>query len=66
MSVPLEVGLLSGRTVKLELHVEDTVAKLKRLARDALDVGHGQLINSSGDVLDETSTVKKVRLQKNA
>ena len=63
MSVRLEVGLLSGRTVKLEPCLGGTVATLKRGAQDALNVGLGQLLNSSGDVLDEASTVKKARLQ---
>ena len=63
MSVRLEVGLLSGRTVKLQAQMEVTVAKLGRCAQDALNVGRGQLFNSSGDLLDEASTVKNANLQ---
>ena len=62
MSVSVSVSLLSGRTASLEEDLDASVANLKRRAEVALAVGRGRLLNSSGDVLDETTTVKTARL----
>ena len=63
MSIRLDVSLMSGRTVSVEADLDHSVHSLKRLAETALGVGRGQLMDSSGNVLPEQSTLKKAKLQ---
>ena len=63
MSVIVDVSLISGRTVTLEATADERVEALKRSAQTALGVGGGQLLNSSGSVLDGAMTVKKAKLR---
>ena len=63
MSITVEVGLLSGKTVTLNACPDEQVETLKLRAQTALGVGNGQLVNSSGHVLDACSTIKDGRLR---
>ena len=65
MSVPLkmEVSLLSGRSVLLEAGLDDTVETLRSRAQEALEVGRGRLVDSSGGVLDGAATLAECELQ---
>ena len=42
---------------------EEEVGKLKRRAEMALEVGKGQLVDSSGGILDVCAPIKRARLQ---
>ena len=63
MSVVVDVGLMSGKTVSVEARLDESVATLKRRAQTALAVGKGQLLDSSGGLLDDQLTVKKAKLE---
>ena len=63
MSIAVDVGLLSGRTVSVEAGLAESVATLKRRAQAALAVGKGRLLDSSGKRLDEQQTAKKAKLE---
>ena len=63
MSVVVDVGLISGKTVSVEARLDESVATLKRRAQTALAVGKGRLLDSSGQVLDDQLTVKKANLE---
>ena len=63
MSITVEVGLLSGKTVSVEADLNEEVGKMKRRAQIALGVGRGRLVGASGSVLDASSTIKRARLQ---
>ena len=63
MSICLEVGLLSGKTATVQASLSDTVQTLKRRAQISLGVGRGQLLDSSGRVLDTCAQIKKLKLQ---
>ena len=52
MSIVVDVGLISGKTVSAEAGLDEPVGLLKRLAETALAVGKGRLLDSSG-LLDE-------------
>ena len=62
MSVVVDVGLLSGKTVSVEAGLDDSVPTLKRRAETALGVGKGRLLNSGG-LLDDELTVQAARLE---
>ena len=63
MSIVVEVGLLSGKTVALEAAWDEEVAIFKLRAQTALGVRKGWLVNSCGSVLDASSTIKDARLR---
>ena len=52
MSWTVEVSLLSGRTVSLQTHGEETLESLRVRAETALGSGKGRLLDSKGGVLD--------------
>eukprot|EP00439_Symbiodinium_sp_Y106_P008004 s1164_g1.t1 len=57
------VSLVSGKTVSLQTHGDESVESLKVRAQRALGVGKGRLLSSTGSVLDGGAVVKKARLQ---
>ena len=63
MSISLDIGLLSGKSVSVEADVNEEVGALKRRAETALGVGRGQLVDSSGSVLDACAQIKCAKLQ---
>ncbi|OLQ00815.1 hypothetical protein AK812_SmicGene16491 [Symbiodinium microadriaticum] len=63
MSIAVEVGLLSGKAVTVEVGFDETVATLKCRAQTALGVGRGRLLDSSGSVLDMSATIQTARLE---
>ena len=63
MPVSLDVHLLSGKRVSLEVEEDASVESLKQRAQSSLEVGRSRLLNSSGEVLEGTTTIKKARLQ---
>ena len=63
MSITVDVGLLSGKTVAVKAGLDDKVETLKLQAQTALGVGRGRLLNSSGVVLDACSKIKDAGLQ---
>ena len=66
MSIAVDVSRMSGRTVSVEANLDSFVQALKRTAETALGVFKGQLLDSSGGVLNEQSTFKKLKLQRRA
>ena len=60
MSLTVQVGLLSGRTATVQADLDEEVRTLKRRAETALEVGQGQLVNSSGEVLDVHAPIERV------
>ena len=48
MSITVEVGLLSGKSVTVEAGLDEEVGTLKRRAQIALGVGRGRLLDASG------------------
>ena len=63
MSIAVDVGLLSGRSVTVEVGLDEEVAVLTRRARAALGVGKGRLLDSSGNVVDGCVSIKNASLQ---
>ena len=63
MSMTVEVGLLSGRTVTVNADKDELVDSLRLRAQVALGVAKGRLVDSSGSVLDACSTVEASKLQ---
>ena len=63
MSLTIEVSLISGKTVSLQTHEDESVDLLRVRAQRALGVGKGRLVNSTGSVLDGGVPLKKARLQ---
>ena len=59
MSVVVDVGLISGKTVSVEASLDESVATLKRRAQTALAVRKGRLLDSSGGLLDDELTPRK-------
>ena len=63
MSVVVDVGLISSRTVSVEeAGLHEFVATLKRRAQTGLVVGKGRLLNSGG-LLDDELTVQQAKLE---
>ncbi|OLQ06339.1 hypothetical protein AK812_SmicGene10354 [Symbiodinium microadriaticum] len=62
MSMTVEVGLLSGKATNLGAHQDELVESLKVRAQIALGVAKGLLVDSSGNVLDACSSIKKARI----
>ncbi|OLQ14771.1 putative E3 ubiquitin-protein ligase HERC1 [Symbiodinium microadriaticum] len=63
MSIPLEVGLLSGKTATVEAGLDEDVQSLKLRAEIALGVGRGRLLDASGNILAPWTPVIEARLQ---
>ena len=63
MSVVVDVGLISGKTISVEAKLDEIVATLMRRAHTALAVGKGRLLDSSGGLLDNEHTVKQAKLE---
>ena len=59
MSITVEVGLLSGKTVTVKADLDEEVGTLKRRAQTAL----GRLLDPSGGVLDVCESISHARLQ---
>ena len=59
MSISVEVGLLSGRTATVKIGLNGSVRTVKRRAQTALGVGKGRLLDRSGNVLDDSVSVKR-------
>ena len=62
MAISVDVHLLSGRKASLEVDADASVESLNRCAQSALNAGKGRLLNSSGEVLDGASSIKRARL----
>ena len=63
ISLLVEVGLMSGKTVALEASLHETVAFLRWRAATALGVGMGRLSDSSGSVLDVSMSITHTNAQ---
>ena len=63
MSVSVDVHLMSGKMVSVEVEAETSVNTLRQRAQSALGVGNGRLLNSSGRVLPGTATIAEAKLQ---
>eukprot|EP00439_Symbiodinium_sp_Y106_P052683 s526_g7.t1 len=63
MSIDVEVGLISRRKATVRAALDETVGTLKRRAQDALGVGTGRLLDSSGCVLEGCLPIKRARVQ---
>ncbi|CAE7949302.1 HERC1, partial [Symbiodinium sp. KB8] len=63
MSMSFEVSLISGKTVSLQAHEEESVESLRVRAQRALGVGKGQLLSAAGVVLDGRAPLSTARLQ---
>ncbi|OLP83219.1 putative E3 ubiquitin-protein ligase HERC1 [Symbiodinium microadriaticum] len=59
----IEVSLISGKTVSLETHGEESVESLRVRAQKALGAGKGRLMDSAGSVLDGGAPLKAAWLQ---
>ena len=62
MSVVVDVGFMSGKTVSVKAKLDVSVGTLKRRAQTALGVGKGRLLDSGGP-LDDELTVKEAKLE---
>ena len=63
MSITVDVGLLSGKTVTVKAGLDEDVGALKRRAQIALGSGRGRLVGSSGSVLDASASTKHAKLE---
>ena len=63
MSRTIQVGLLSGRSVSLEVGPDEPLEALQSRAQKALAVGRGRLLDSAGGILDGTTTLEESGLQ---
>ena len=63
VSILVDVHLLSGNRVSLEVEADASVESLKQRAQSALVTGRGRLLNSSGEVLDGTKTIAETGLK---
>ena len=63
MSISVEVGLLSGKSVTVEVGLAETVATLNCRAQTALGVGRGRLLDSSGNILDVSAPIQTAKLE---
>ena len=62
MSVVVDVGLISGKTVPVQAGLDESVATLRRQAQTALAVGTGRLMDASGGRLDDGLTVQEAQI----
>ena len=63
MSLTVEVCLISGKTVSLQTHGDESVESLRLRAQKALGARNGRLMDSTGSILDGGVPLKKARLQ---
>ena len=63
MSLTLEVSLISGKTVSLQTHGDESVESLRLRAQRALVVGKSRLFDSTGSVLDGGAPLQMTSLQ---
>ncbi|CAE7260099.1 unnamed protein product [Symbiodinium sp. CCMP2592] len=63
MPLTVEVSLISGKRIFLEVEPEESVKSLQLRAQKALGAGRGRLLNSAGCILDGQAAVKEVGLQ---
>ena len=63
MSITVEVGLLSGKTAKVNIGEDEQVGTLKRRAQTALGVGRGRLVDPLGRLLDACEAIKDSNVQ---
>ena len=63
MPLTVEVSLLSGRRVSLAAEPDESVEAFKSRAQEALAVGRGRLLDSSGGVLKGPATLEEFRLK---
>ena len=63
MSISVEIGLLSGKTVSMKADLNEEVGSLSRRAQISLGVGRGRLMGPSGSILDASAPIKRARLQ---
>ena len=63
VSILVDVHLLSGNRVSLEVKANASVESLRQRAQSALITSRGRLLNSSGEVLDGTKAVAETRLK---
>lgn len=62
MSVSIEVSLLSGKTLPIEVDVDVSLDDLSEHAQRALETSRGRLVNSFGRVLEGSATIRQSRL----
>ena len=46
MSITVQIGLLSGKTVSMKADLKEEVGRMNRRAQTALGVGRGRLVDS--------------------
>ena len=63
MAISVDLCLMSGKRVSLEVEADASVESLKQRAQSALETGKGRLLNSSGEVLDGATSVQKASIQ---
>ena len=63
MAIVVDVTLISGKRVSLDVDLAASVRSLAKRAQRALGVGRGQLLSSSGSVLDGDSQLAAAKLQ---
>ncbi|CAE7743796.1 FTSH1 [Symbiodinium necroappetens] len=63
MPISVDVYLMSGKMVSLEVEGEASVNTLRLRAQSALGVGNGRLLNSFGRLLPERATIAEAKLQ---
>ncbi|OLP91273.1 hypothetical protein AK812_SmicGene27044 [Symbiodinium microadriaticum] len=63
MSITVEVGLLSGKRVRVDADMNEAVGTMTRRAQIALGVGRGRLVGPYASVLDACAPIKRTRLQ---
>ena len=59
MSLAVEVGLISGRTIALEAAPDEKLQSVKHRAQNALGVSKGRLLDASGRTLDGLASIKE-------
>ena len=63
MTLTVEVSLISGKTVSLQTHEDESAESLSARAQKALGAGKGRLLDGMGGVLDGGAPLKKARPQ---
>ena len=63
MHMRLDVCLISGRSVTLEVESSASLEDVIQLAQNTLGAGRGRLLNSAGEVLEGVATIEQSSLQ---